>query len=136
MFSVLLLVISGCKKEEGVGGTSTIKGKIIVHDFDAGFQEAAPRAIYPSAKADAYIIYGADGTTYDDHFTTSYDGSYEFKYLQKGNYKIFAYSKDSTGAKTTGILTGRKVPSIINVEIKSNGTTIDAPDIIILDNNF
>jgi hypothetical protein len=138
IFAALILFtgLPGCKKEEGVGGTSTIHGKVIVHDFDAGFQEPAPREVYPAADKKAFIIYGEDGTTYDDDYDTSYDGTYEFKYLQKGKYKIFVYSKDSTGAKTTGILSGRKIPVIIDVEIKSNGSTVEAPDIIILDNNF
>ncbi len=137
-FSALFLfvVLQGCKKEEGIGGTSSISGKVIVHDFDAGFQEASPREIYPARNEKTFIIYGEDGTTYNDDFNTSYDGTYEFKFLQKGKYKIFAYSKDSTGAKTTGIISSQKIPVIINVEIKSNGSKVVAPDIILLDNNF
>lgn len=137
-FSVffLFIVLQSCKKEEGIGGTSTITGKVIVHDFDAGFQEASPREIYPAKNEKSFIIYGEDGTTYNDDFNTSFDGTYEFKYLQKGKYRIFAYSKDSTGAKTTGIFSNQDIPVIVNVEIKSNGSNVVAPDIIILDNNF
>lgn len=130
---VISLSVTGCKKTEGPGGTSTIQGKIIVHDFDAAFQSPTPLAIYPSNNQDAFIIYGADHATYDNNFKTSYDGSYEFKYLQKGNYRLFAYSKDSTGAKT-GFLSTIKIPIFVNVEITSNGSTVNAPDIIVLDN--
>ncbi len=130
---VLSLSIAGCKKTEGPGGTSTIKGKVIVHDFDGGFQSPVPLAIYPSANQDTYIIYGADHSTYDDNFKTSFDGTYEFKYLQKGKYRLFTYSKDSTGAKS-GFLTGLKIPVFIDVEITSNGSTTEAPVLIILDN--
>ena len=130
---LICLIVTGCKKTEGPGGTSTIKGKIIVHDFDAAFLNPVPVAIYPSSKDDAYIIYGADHTTYDDDYKTSYDGSYEFKYLQKGNYRIFAYSKDSTGAKS-GFLSDLKIPVFVDVEITSKGSTVNAPDIIILEN--
>ena len=35
-----------------------------------------------------FIIYGEDGTTYNDDFNSSYDGTYEFKFLQKGKYKV------------------------------------------------
>jgi hypothetical protein len=135
-FFLLLIVMTGCKKEEGTGGTSTITGKVIVHDFDGAFLEPNPRSIYPAMDEKVYIIYGEDGTTYDDDFNTSYDGSYEFKYLQKGKYRLFVYSKDSTGAKTTGNLSGIKIPVIVNVEITSNESTVAVPDIIILDNNF
>ncbi len=135
-FFLFLILITGCKKEEGIGGTSTIRGKVIVHDFDGAFLEAAPRSIYPAKDEKVYIIYGEDGNTYDDDFNSSFDGSYEFKHLQKGKYRLFVYSKDSTGAKTTGLLSGVKIPVIVNVEIKSNGSTVDAPEIVILDNNF
>lgn len=130
---VFSLSISGCKKTEGLGGTSTITGKVIVHDFDGAFQNPVPISIHPVAKEDTYIIYGTEHATYDDNYKTSFDGSYEFKYLQKGRYRLFAYSKDSTGAKT-GFLKDLKIPVFIDVEITSNGSTITAPDIIILDN--
>ncbi len=135
----LLLILSfaffllSCEKDEGQGGTSTIRGKVIVHNFDSGYQEPEPREIYGAADEKVYIIYGPDGTTYDDDFDTSYDGSYEFKHLQKGTYKVFVYSKDSTGAYL-------QTPSVhdkavfATVEITSNGSTVDVPDLIILDN--
>ena len=125
----------GCKKEEGPGGTSTIQGKVIVYDYDAAFQNPAPSQIYPARNKKAYIIYGADNTTYDADFSTSYDGSYQFKYLQKGKYRVFAYTKDTTGAYNGTYVKRPDIPMIINVEIKSNGSTVIAPDIIILDNN-
>ncbi len=134
VFVLMLAMLAGCKKDEGKGGTSTIKGKVIVHDYDAFFQSSAPLDIYPAIDENTYIIYGADGSTYDDDFKTSYDGSYEFKYLQKGKYRLFAYSKDSTGA-ASGFPSLNDVPVFVDVEITSNGSTVTAPDIIILDNN-
>jgi len=134
VFVLVFVLITGCKKDEGPGGTSTIKGKIIVYDFDAAFQSALPLDTFPSMDQDIYIIYGADGTTYDDDFKTSYDGSYEFKYLQKGKYRLFAYSKDSTGAKS-GFPSLLDMPVFVDVEITSNGSTVTASDMIILDNN-
>lgn len=135
--AVIILLISvsvtGCKKTEGPGGTSSIKGKVIVYNFDAAFQNPEPISIYPAVDEDVYILYGVDHTTYDDDYKTTYDGTYEFKYLQKGKYRLFAYSKDSTGAKL-GLLSGAKIPVFMDVEITSNGSTIVAPDIIILDN--
>ena len=135
--TIILLIgffLYGCEKTEGPGGTSTIKGKIIVHDFDAAFQSAVPISIFPAIDHDIFILYGLDHTTYDDDYKTSYDGSYEFKYLQKGHYRLFAYSKDSTGAKI-GFPKGDDIPVFIDVEITSNGTVVIGPDLIILDNN-
>jgi hypothetical protein len=136
-FYILVLFfhfLTSCKKDEGLGGTSTIKGKVIVYDFDAGFSSPVPLAIYPATDEDTYIIYGTDHTTYDDDYKTSYDGSYEFKYLQKGNYRLFAYTKDSTGA-SVGLPVLTKKAAFIDVTISSNGSTVNAPDLIILKNN-
>ncbi len=134
VFALVILIFAGCKKDEGPGGTSTIKGKVIKYDYDGGFQLSQPSKIYPSVDENVYIIYGTDHTTYDDDYKTSYDGTYEFKYLQKGHYRLFAYSKDSTGA-STGFPSLEDIPSFIDVEITKNGTTVTGPDLIILDNN-
>ena len=130
----MIIIFAGCKKDEGPGGTSTIKGKVIVYDFDHSFQQSSPTLIYPAVDENVYIIYGTDHTTYDDNYKTTFDGTYEFKYLQKGNYRLFAYSKDSTGAYLNNP-TLNDIPSFINVEITKNGSTVTGPDIIILDNN-
>ena len=138
--SIILLIsisFAGCKKEEGVGGTSSIRGKVIVHDFDGGFQNPVPDLIYPAADEKVYIIYGSDDETYDDDFDTSFDGTFEFKHLQKGKYKVFAYKKDTTGAYngSIGTIFRPDIPVIYEVEITSNGSTVEVPQIIILDNN-
>ena len=133
ILSFSILLFAGCKKEEGQGGTSTITGQVIVNDYDGGFFQL--KATYPAADKKTYIIYGTDHTTYDDDYNTSYDGSYEFKHLQKGKYRIFVYSKDTTGVYNF-THTGYEpdVPIIVDVEIKSNGSTVVAPTITILNN--
>jgi len=90
---VLLLVFSSCQKVEGPGGTVTIKGVIIErnHVGTSIFE-------YPAADQDVYLIYGNENTFYDDDIQTSYDGSFEFRYLQKGNYQVFAYEDDNSVA--------------------------------------
>ena len=128
------LFLSSCDKDAGEGGTSTIKGKVMVYDYDASFQ--ACQDTYPAFKEDVYIIYGDDRSTYDDKMETSYDGSFEFKYLRKGKYKIFAYTKDTTGASNGTYNDSRpKLPSMVEVEITSNRSEVFAKDIIMLDNN-
>jgi hypothetical protein len=128
------MIFSSCKKEEGEGGTSTITGKVIVHNFDPGYQNPAPTDIYPAADQKVFIIYGEGNTRHNDDYDTSFDGTFEFKYLQKGTYKLFVYSKDSTGAKTTGQTPNIDKAIFLDVEINENGSTITTPDIIILDN--
>lgn len=139
IISVLTLMTSGlfltsCEKDAGEGGTSTIKGRVMVYDYDASFQ--ARQDTYPAFKEDVYIIYGDDRSTYDDKFETSYDGTFEFNFLRKGKYKIFAYTKDTTGASNGTYNDARpRIPSMVEVEITSNRSEVVTPDIIILDNN-
>jgi len=80
--------LSACKKVEGEGGTSTIKGKIYIHNYNS---VGTLISEYDGAKEDVFIIYGDKDQTYDDKMDASYDGSFEFKYLENGTYTIFAY---------------------------------------------
>lgn len=120
---LLLIITSSCEKEAGEGGSSSIYGKVIVRDYNSDFTYL--KEVYPGQDVDVFIIYG-DDKSIDDRARTSYDGVYEFKYLRKGTYKIFAYSKDST------FTTFASVPVIKEVTIDKNNTEVEAPDIIIL----
>ena len=93
---ILLTVFSSCRKVEGTGGNVTIKGVVIErnHVGTSIFE-------YPAADQDVYIIYGSENSFYDDDVSTSYDGSFEFRYLQKGDYQIFAYQDNPSVASGT-----------------------------------
>src|SRR5690606_17912293 len=91
-----VLVIS-CINQEGEGGTSTVQGyvyKIIHRDdvFDLNVDT------FPAAKTDVYIIYG-DDAVYSDKMEASHDGFFQFKYLTKGYYKVYAFSSFPDGRK-------------------------------------
>ena len=88
-----------CEKNEGIGGTSMISGKIMALEgsFNPFTNQFDTTALYYIQDENVYIIYGNDSTqVYDDDFETSWDGSYEFDYLRKGNYILFTYSKCDT----------------------------------------
>ena len=93
---ILLMVFSSCRRVEGPGGSVTIKGVVIErnHVGTSIFE-------YPAADQDVYIIYGSENSFYDDDVSTSYDGSFEFRYLQKGDYQIFAYQDNPSVASGT-----------------------------------
>ena len=101
MKNVLLLFISilvfsastSCKKVEGTGGGATIKAIIQEQKYNALGNVIAE---YPGSDLDVYLIYGTSDQFYDDDVKTSYDGSFVFKYLQKGTYTIFVYEDDAT----------------------------------------
>jgi len=122
LFIPFLFSIS-CKKEEGEGGTATIKGKVIVKICSDNFDTVY--AQFPDEDRDVYIVYGNDDF-YGDKVSTFYDGSYQFSYLRKGNYRIFAYSDDETGESVSG-----KIPVIQEVNIDKNGQVVEVPEIVV-----
>ena len=124
-FSLILMagvisVLLSCTKEAGDGGNSTIYGKIIAHNYNAEFTEL--RGIYPAADEDVYLIYG-DDRSYSQRVRSNYEGVYEFKYLRKGDYTIYAYSKDSTLT-----MAAENYAVIRNVTITNNRETVQAED--------
>jgi hypothetical protein len=128
-FLILFLGIgfTACEKDPGKGGTSTIRGKVIIREYNRDFTiQKVPD--YPGAKEDVFIIYG-DDAVYGDKFETDYNGVYEFNYLREGSYTVFAYSKDSTKNYD---LTSEEIPVIRQVEITAKNQTVEVPDIIVL----
>ncbi len=131
--SIIILsvfIISSCKKDAGEGGTSKITGKVIQEKWDNTFSVLINS--YPLRNQEVYIIYGADHAQYDNNYKTAFDGSYQFKYLQKGTYQLYVYTEDTTGLSTTGTVdfTLPKIPVFATVEITKNGQTITVPDIL------
>jgi hypothetical protein len=130
--SICLLLITGatlffltsCKKEPGPGGKSTIYGKVLVKDYNSTCTEL--RETYYGPDIWVYLIYG-DDRDYGDRIKTSYDGTWEFKYLRPGNYRVYAFSKDST------LQTNASVPVIREVSIPNKKQDIEVPDIVIFD---
>lgn len=120
-FIAFLLIFISCEKQEGEGGTSTIKGKVIIHLVSDDFQ--TPYATFPDEDQDVYIMYGSDDF-FSDETETHYDGIFRFQNLRKGDYKVYSYSADTTGQSLSG-----KVPIIKDVKIEKNGTSVEAPTI-------
>lgn len=87
------ILLFSCKKGEGPGGTSTIKGTVQVEDYSGSIFTGKE---YPGADIDVFIIYGDESTMYDEKISTSYDGSFEFRYLRPGKYTVFVYSEEPT----------------------------------------
>lgn len=121
LLTIVSLSIISCKKIEGPGGSSTIKGVIHAEVYDAAGNLLYD---YNVAKEDVFIIYGDDESTFDDKTKTSFDGSFKFEFLEKGNYQVFVYQKDNT-------VPGGKVVKIKDVEISKKKSTIDLGTITI-----
>ena len=93
VYLFLVLAVFGitpsCKKVEGEGGSSKIVGKVTVNNYNVG--GSILEGTYPGADEDVYIIYGEGNTYYNDRIKTSYDGTFEFPYLQPGTYTVYVY---------------------------------------------
>lgn len=125
VFSALIassFVLQSCKKVEGPGGSSTIKGKVHVLVYDI-----ADNLIneYDAPKEDVYLVYGEENDYFDDDIKTSHDGTFEFNFLQPGNYQLFVYQDcdDCPSGKDAVIL---------NLEISDKNETLDVGTINIL----
>lgn len=124
MFLVGILVIS-CNKEPGKGGTSTIRGKIKVEDYNQTFTTLW--AEYDGADREVYIIYG-DNPTFGDKVETGPDGVFEFNYLTKGSYRIYTYSKDSSLQSPSG-----EIAIYQEVEITDKKQVVEIPEITVFE---
>ena len=116
---------TSCKKEEGEGGDSSIHGRVWVRNYNQNFSWL--NGEYPGYDEDVYIIYGND-LTFGDRTRTGPDGYFEFKYLRKGNYRLYVYSEDSTMTTISGDTVFYK-----NVTISSKKENVDAGTFIIYD---
>lgn len=93
---ILIVVFASfvsCKKEPGEGGFASIEGKVLLKNYDATY--TILQSEYYAAGETVYIIYG-NGTEIGNTVKTSYDGSFKFNYLNKGNYKIYVLGEDPT----------------------------------------
>lgn len=117
---LVILTLGACKKDAGTGGLATIKGKVYAYDYNAYGDLIDSGYIYDQ---EVFISYGNTGTQ-DDKTSTSYDGSFAFNWLQKGEYSIWVIGKcDSC---TLGQTYTRQV-----VNINSRKETVEVPDLII-----
>lgn len=98
LFIVSALLIAACKKE-GVGGDASITGSIWVEKWNSTFTQQIGQ--YAGKDLYVYIVYGShDG--YDKRVKTDFNGRFEFPYLYKGSYTVYAYSRDSTFSDASG----------------------------------
>jgi hypothetical protein len=122
-----LMSFTACEKGSGEGGTSTIRGKVWIREYNKDFTiQKAPD--YPAQELRVYIIYG-DDAVYSNDFRTNYDGEFEFKYLREGKYTVFAYSKDSTLDYN---YTSQMKAITREVEITGKNQTVEVPDMVVL----
>lgn len=136
MLRIALLVTSvsilfaSCEKSAGEGGDARIIGKVYAHKYNASFTYKFGSYYEPDEKV--FLVYD-DDLTASDNTDTNFDGTYEFRFLRKGKYKIYVYSKDSTGAyQLKANVNAPEIPVIREAEITKKNQTIVVPDIEII----
>ena len=123
--AIISLIFVSCKKDPGEGGLATINGKVVVYDFDNSFKQL--RAIYEPVGLNVYISYG-DIPGVGNSVKTAYNGTFQFAYLRKGKYTIYAESKDSSNVNSN-----KTIAIIRQVEITEKKQVIELPVIEVID---
>jgi len=88
---IFIAVFTACEKDEGEGGQATITGKVYAYDIDNNIKTDSGYI----AGVRVYISYG-DNTGVDDDTRTDASGTYAFKWLQEGTYKVWVVKECST----------------------------------------
>lgn len=123
-FAILIIVnLFSCKKTAGEGGNATIKGKLWVEDWNNAF--TIKNGEYAGYDEDVYILYG-DAVSYSEKTKANYNGEFEFKYLRKGKYTVYVYSKDETLQSKSG-----DISIVKEIEITNKKETKELDQIII-----
>ena len=124
---ILIYLISGCQKNPGVGGDASIRGKVYVKHYNTTFSTLISSYYGPDVYV--YLIYG-DDISYGQRIKTNYKGEFEFKYLYKGDYKVYTYSIDSAYVVNSAI-PGPDSAVVKNINIGSRKATEDTGDLVI-----
>lgn len=104
-------------------GTSTITGTVYLNNYKNDGKEI--KYTVPAQEKEIYITYG-NHKFYDERIRTSSDGTFVFKNLIKGSYRIFMYSEDITEQTAYKV-----VEKTIEITDNNQGITID--DIFFVD---
>jgi hypothetical protein len=122
---LLFLPFVACEKPAGPGGKATVTGKVYAYDFDNTQRYLLSKGYSSGDKV--FICYG-NSTAIGNDVVTSSDGSFEFRYLNKGHYKVFVNSLD-TSIKVKGNDT--EFPVIKEFDITGTSQEITLEDFII-----
>jgi len=92
--TLCLSAFISCKKDAGLGGLATIKGKVYATDVTKSGDVQSAGYIGENR---VYISVSGSSTSLTD-VRTNYDGSFEFDFLRKGTYDIWTYGNCDTCA--------------------------------------
>lgn len=118
LFSIVVVSLLSCGKMEGYGGKATIAGKVYGRDYTPSGNLASQGYL-----GDVRVYIAKHGSTqYFDDMRTSYDGSFQFDYLQVGKYDLWAFGDCDNCAWD-------QMYALITVEVTAKKEVVVAPDI-------
>ena len=94
-----LVLLTGCAKDEGEGGNSSISGKVNLVQYNSTFTVIDYES--EAADYDVFIVYGEE-VGFSDKTETDYQGEYSFSFLREGDYTIYVYSKVNSSEAING----------------------------------
>ena len=124
MLSFLLL--ASCTKEEGEGGLASITGKIVTDIRLVPSNAATFQYSRAGADEEVYIIFG-DNVGPDERVWTNYKGEFAFYNLRPGDYTLYIYSADTTGAAQVD---QNRMPIVKQITIEGRKDKVDAGTIV------
>ena len=117
---LISVFFSACSKEEGYGGLATIRGKVFGKNFNSSGALVAQGYV---SDFKVYISKHND-PNYFDKVDSSYDGSYQFKFLYPGTYDVWVYGDCDT-------CVWDQVYALKTIEIKTKRETAEVEDLVI-----
>jgi hypothetical protein len=114
--AAIILSFSACDKDPGPGGKGSIKGKLYSANINSPEFEVTPNCVEPEERV--YLVYGDKIDGFDKDTRVNHDGTFEFKFLRKGVYQVYAYGYDPNLPSSSG-----HAPTIKQIEISSSGET-------------
>lgn len=109
IFASIAGLLSACAPEEGKGGLASIEGKVMIQNLNSINEKSGD--LYPAIDEDVFISYGNSNFA-DDKDATSFNGSFKFENLTKGDYTLFVYSDDTLSAAKNAKLTFKQAISL------------------------
>ncbi len=129
LIGAVILLMAGCVKDPGDGGLASVRGRVMKEIRLVMTNHTTATTSYPAPDEDIWIIYGSNLSP-DDRERTNFDGEFEFRYLRPGDYTVYVYSRDTTGAPDTA---PNRMPIIRTFTIENRRDVVDLGDIYIYD---
>ena len=93
-----VLLLAACTKQAGEGGAGRVHGRVVKEIRLVMSNPGTVVASYAAPDEEVWIQYG-ESLSPDDRVHTNYDGEFEFEFLRRGEYTVYVYSEDTTGAQ-------------------------------------